>query len=151
MKILVDADATPAKALIEQVARRHAVPLVFVANHNHTLHSEYARLVVVDADNDAADYRLVSIVASGDIVITQDYGLAALMLAKEANVIHPNGWTYTNANIEEKLAQRHQAAKERRRTGRFSHIRPRKNKDDQKLIEVLTALIQDKRGKPRHD
>ena len=82
MQIFVDADACPVVAIIEKIAKDNSVPVMLLCDTNHVLSSTYSKVVVVGAGADAVDYKLISICHKGDIVVSQDYGVAAMALGK---------------------------------------------------------------------
>ena len=97
--ILVDADACPVIRLIEQIAEKYSVPCILFCDTNHVLSSDYSEVKVIGAGMDAVDFALVGACSRGDIVVSQDYGVAAMVLGKGAYCIHQNGREYTNENI----------------------------------------------------
>ena len=107
MQIFVDADACPVVAIIEKIAKENSVPVTLLCDTNHVLSSAYSEVVVVGAGADAVDYKLISICHKGDIVVSQDYGVAAMALGKGAYAIHQSGKWYTNDNIDQMLMERH--------------------------------------------
>ena len=107
MKIYVDADACPVVAIVEQIAKEYEIPVTLLCDTNHVLDSDYSEVVTVGAGADAVDFKLVSLCHKGDIVVTQDYGVAAMILGKGAYGIHQNGKWYTNENIDRMLMERH--------------------------------------------
>ena len=84
MKIYVDADACPVVAIVEQIAKEYEIPVTLLCDTNHVLYSDYSEVVTVGAGADAVDFKLVSLCHKGDIVVTQDYGVAAMILGKGA-------------------------------------------------------------------
>ena len=96
MTIYIDADACPVTRIAEEIARRHGIPVVLLCDTNHLLTSEYSAVRVVGAGPDAVDLALINLCRRGDIVITQDYGVAALALGKGAGAIHQSGMWYTD-------------------------------------------------------
>ena len=144
MKILVDADACPVVDIIERIAKARSVPVVLFCDTNHVLFSDYSTVKVVGAGADAVDFKLVNECHQGDIVVTQDYGLAAMVLAKRAAAIHQNGRWYTKDNIDRLLAERAMAKKARRATGK-NHIKgPRRRtaEDDDRFAASFAKLIE---------
>ena len=103
MQIFVDADACPVVTIIEKLAKENSVPVTLLCDTNHVLSSAYSEVVVVGAGADAVDYKLISICHKGDIVVSQDYGVAAMALGKGAYAIHQSGRWYTNDNIDQML------------------------------------------------
>ena len=88
MKIYVDADACPVVAIVEQIAKEYEIPVTLLCDTNHVLYSDYSEVMTVGAGADAVDFKLVSLCHKGDIVVTQDYGVAAMILGKGAYGIH---------------------------------------------------------------
>ena len=113
MKIYVDADACPVVAIVEQIAKEYEIPVTLLCDTNHVLYSDYSEVVTVGAGADAVDFKLVSLCHKGDIVVTQDYGVAAMILGKGAYGIHQNGKWYTNENIDRMLSERAEGDKKR--------------------------------------
>ncbi len=114
MRILIDADACPVTRIAEDVARKHGIPVILLCDTNHILNSEYSTVKTIGAGADAVDIALINLCRQGDIVITQDYGVAALALGKGARAIHQSGRRYTDENIDSLLMERHLAKKARR-------------------------------------
>jgi UPF0178 protein COPEUT_02664 len=143
MKIFVDADACPVVDIVEDIATKYNIPVTFLCDTNHVLTSDYSEVIVVGAGADAVDYKLISICHRGDIVVTQDYGVAAMALGKGAFAIHQSGKWYTNENIDQMLMERHLNKKARRASSR-NHIKgPRKRteEDDQRFAESFEKLL----------
>lgn len=143
MKIFVDADACPVVDIVEDIATKYNIPVTLLCDTNHVLTSDYSEVVVVGAGADAVDYKLISICHRGDIVVTQDYGVAAMALEKGAFAIHQSGKWYTNENIDQMLMERHLNKKARRASSR-NHIKgPRKRteEDDQRFAESFEKLL----------
>lgn len=143
MKIFVDADACPVVDIIEDIATKYNIPVTLLCDTNHVLTSDYSEVIVVGAGADAVDYKLISICHRGDIVVTQDYGVAAMALGKGAFAIHQSGKWYTNENIDQMLMERHLNKKARRASSR-NHIKgPRKrtDEDDQRFAESFEKLL----------
>ena len=143
MKIFVDADACPVIDIVEDIATKYNIPVTLLCDTNHVLTSDYSEVIVVGAGADAVDYKLISICHRGDIVVTQDYGVAAMALGKGAFAIHQSGKWYTNENIDQMLMERHLNKKARRASSR-NHIKgPRKRTevDDQRFAESFEKLL----------
>lgn len=143
MKIFVDADACPVVEIVEEIAAKYKLEVTLLCDTNHVLMSDYSEVIVVGAGADAVDYKLISICRRGDIVVTQDYGVAAMALGKGAFAIHQSGKWYTDANIDQMLMERHLNKKARRASSR-NHIKgPRKrtDEDDQRFAESFEKLI----------
>ena len=144
MRVFVDADACPVVGIIEKVARELNVPVTLLCDTNHVLSSDYSEVIVVGAGADAVDYKLISICHKGDIVVSQDYGVAAMALGKGAYAIHQSGKWYTNENIDQMLMERH-LNKKARRASRKNHLKgPRKrtSEDNERFRESFEKMIQ---------
>ena len=152
MQIFVDADACPVVDIVEKIAKEYNVPVTLLCDTNHVLSSVYSEVVVVGAGADAVDYKLISICHKGDIVISQDYGVAAMALGKGAYAIHQSGKWYTNDNIDQMLMERH-LNKKARRSSRKCHIKgPKKRteEDDERFaqsFEKMLLMAREKEGR----
>ena len=142
MKVYIDADACPVTRIAERVAQAHAVPVVLLCDTNHVLSSDISEIRVIGAGPDAVDIALINLCRRGDIVVTQDYGVAALALGKGAKAIHQSGRWYTDENIEGLLMERHMAKAARRR-GK-NHLKgpsKRTPEDDRRFEESFRRLL----------
>lgn len=139
MKIFVDADACPVVKQIETIAKKYNIPVVLLCDTNHVLISNYSQIKVIGASSDAVDFALVNMCNQGDIVITQDYGLASMVLGKKAYVLHQSGKQYTIDNIDGLLMQRHISKKSRMSNSR-NHIKGPKKRTPQDDIEFEKSL-----------
>lgn len=144
MKILVDADACPVVRIVEQQAKQREIPVVLLCDTNHVLQSDYSEIKVIGAGADAVDFALITVCSKGDIVVTQDYGVAAMALGKGAYGIHQSGKWYTNENIDMMLMERHLAKKERRSKSKHHLKGPSKRtpEDDERFTESFIKLIE---------
>jgi len=119
---------------------------------NHVLSSDYSEVIVVGAGADAVDYKLISICHKGDIVVSQDYGVAAMALGKGAYAIHQSGKWYTDDNIDQMLMERH-LSKKARRSSRKCHVKgPKKRteEDDERFaqsFEKMLLMAREKEGR----
>ena len=104
MQIFVDADACPVVGIVETIAEKYNISTTLLCDTNHVLYSDYSEVIVVGAGADAVDYKLISICHKGDVVVSQDYGVAAMALGKGAYAIHQSGKWYTNdKNVKQGL------------------------------------------------
>lgn len=143
MQIYVDADACPVVGIVEETAKKYKIPVTLLCDTNHVLYSDYSDVVVVGAGADAVDYKLISICHSGDIVVSQDYGVAAMALGKGAYAIHQSGEWYTDDNIDQMLMERH-LNKKARRSSHKNHIKgPKKRteEDNERFAQSFEKLI----------
>ena len=139
----VDADACPVVSIVEEIAEKYNIPSTLLCDTNHVLDSDYSEVIVVGAGADAVNYKLIGICHKGDIVISQDYGVAAMALAKGAYAIHQSGKWYTNENIDQMLMERH-INKKARRGSHKNHIkgqRKRTEEDDAQFAQSFEKLI----------
>ena len=143
MRILVDADACPAIRLVEKIAKAYEIPVVLLCDTNHVLESDYSEIKVIGAGMDAVDFALVGMCSQGDIVVTQDYGVAAMILGKGAYGIHQSGKWYTNENIDQMLMERHINKKARRASGKhhLKGLAKRTEVDDLRFAESFEKLV----------
>jgi hypothetical protein len=153
MKILVDADACPVKEIIERIAKEHRLPVLMFIDTSHILYSDYSEIILVSKAPDAVDFALMNRTERGDIVISQDYGVAAMALGKGAYAIHPSGKLYNDSNIDIMLMER-DIAKQYRRAGTrqggnakaagcarlTGHAKKRTAADDDRFAKALSEL-----------
>ena len=146
MKIYIDADACPVTRIAERVAKENAIPVVLLCDTNHVLSSNYSEIRVIGAGADAVDIALINICQRGDVVVTQDFGVAALALGKGAKAIHQSGRWYMDENIDGLLMERHMAKVARRKSK--NHLKgpaKRTEEDDQRFEESFRHLIETSR------
>lgn len=142
MTVYIDADACPVTRIAESVAKEYAIPVVLLCDTNHVLSSDYSEIRVIGAGADAVDIALINMCRSGDIVVSQDYGVAALALGKGAKAIDQNGRWYTDENINDLLMERHMA-KVARRSAKH-HLKgqtKRTDEDDRRFEDNFRRLI----------
>jgi len=144
MTIYIDADACPVTRIAENIARRYSLPVTLLCDTNHVLTSDYSTIKVIGASADAVDIALINLCQRGDIVITQDYGVAALALGKGARAIHQSGKWYTDENIDGLLMERHLAKKARHSSKH--HLKgpaKRTEEEDRRFAESFERMIQE--------
>jgi uncharacterized protein YaiI (UPF0178 family) len=146
MKILVDADACPVKQIIVKVAREHSIQVIMFIDTSHIINDGYSEVVTVDKARDSVDIALLNKVARGDIVVTQDYGVAAMALPKGAKVINQNGMTYSDENIDKLLFERYISQKARRSGQKTSGPRKRTKEDDIRFEAVFSRFFLQNNG-----
>ena len=143
MRVFIDADACPVVSIVENISKKYNIPVILLCDTNHVLSSVYSDVIVVGAGADAVDYKLISICHKGDIVVSQDYGVAAMALGKGAFAIHQSGKWYTNDNIDQMLMERH-LNKKARRSSYKNHIKgPKKRteEDDERFTQSFEKMI----------
>ena len=136
MRILIDADGCPVVDEAVKIAKEKKMECMILCDTSHFFEKEGARTVTVSKGPDSVDFILVNMLRQGDIVITQDYGLAAMCLAKEALVINQDGMEYNNSNIEGLLMARHTAKRIRNAGGRL--------KGPKKRTELKNVIFEEK-------
>lgn len=151
MMIYIDADACPVTRIAEEIAKRYGIPVTLLCDTNHVLISDYSTVKVISAGADAVDIALINLCQRGDIVITQDYGVAALALGKGAWAIHQSGKRFTDENIDGLLMDRH-LAKKARRSGKHHLKGPAKRteEDDKRFAESFEQMIQEAQNDQTH-
>ena len=148
--IIVDADACPVKSEIILTAEQFRVPVYMVASHDHRLQEhEGVRIAQVDRSNQSADLHIMNALVSGDILVTQDYGLACMALGKGAVVLSPRGEQYTDENIDYLMEKRHEAARKRRAGGRTKGPKAMTDEDRHTFQQKLTKVLSNEQEK--HD
>ena len=143
MRVFIDADACPVVSIVENISKKYNIPVTLLCDTNHVLTSEYSEVIVVGAGADAVDYKLISICHRGDIVVSQDYGVAAMALGKGAFAIHQSGKWYTNDNIDQMLMERHLNKKARRNSHKNYIKGPKKRteEDDERFTQSFEKMI----------
>ena len=140
--VYIDADACPVTHIAEEIARRHGIPVTILCDTNHVIYSDYSAVKHIGAGADAVDLALINLCKAGDIVITQDYGVAALALGKGALAVHQSGKCFTDDNIGGLLMDRH-LAKKARRSGKHHLKGPAKRteEDDRRFAESFEKML----------
>ena len=148
MKVLIDADACPVVDIAVSLCKQHNTQCLLLCDTAHEMTREGAQTMVFDKGSDSVDFALVQRVESGDIVVTQDYGLASMCLAKQAIVLHQDGWKYTEYNIDALLFSRHENRKLRASGGRVKGPKKRGNSQNQEFKKHLKTNFKiDPKGK----
>ncbi len=141
MKILVDADACPVKDIIIKVAKEYNIKVLMFTDVCHIISDGYSEVVTVDKAKDSVDIALANRVSKDDIVVTQDYGVAAMVLPKGAKAINQYGLIYTDDNIDKLLFERHLAQKVRRSGGRTTGPKKWSKLDENKFESNYRRLF----------
>ncbi|WP_339254683.1 YaiI/YqxD family protein [Sporosarcina sp. FSL W8-0480] len=138
--IFVDADGCPVVNETISIAKQFKLPCILICDTAHEMHRDGAETVIVSKGADAVDFVLVNRVKKGDIVVTQDYGLAAMVLAKQGHPIDQNGRRYTEENIDQLLFARHAAQKIRAAGGRLRGPKKRSKENNERFMKKLREL-----------
>ena len=142
MKIIIDGDACPGISIIEKMAKKHEISVVIYCDIHHFIQSDYSEVKVVDSGFQSVDMYVANETKQGDIIVSQDYGVAAMCLSKKAKVINPKGLIYDEKNIDRLLEERHISQKIRRGGGKTSNPKKRTEEDDLRLERNLEKLIE---------
>lgn len=144
MKILIDADGCPVVDISVRMSKEHKVDCFILCDTSHVFEKSGATTLTFSKGADSVDFALVNRVSPNDIVITQDYGLAAMCLSKNAIVINQDGMEYTADNIDALLLARHTAKKIRNSGGRLKGPQKRTAVQDEAFEAVLSRLLTDR-------
>lgn len=142
MQVLIDADACPVVDIAVSLCKKYRINCTLLCDTAHTIHRSGIQTLVFDKGSDSVDFAIANRVNAGDLVITQDYGLASMCLAKCARVLHQDGWEYTDINIQALLFQRHESRKYRASGGRTKGSAKRKAQQDDAFAHALEAVLQ---------
>ena len=142
MKLLIDADGCPVVDISVKLAGEYGVSCLLLCDTAHEIFRSGAQTLVFDKGADSVDYALVSRVIPNDLVVTQDYGLASMCLARGAQVIHQDGWAYTADNIDALLFSRHQSRKLRSAGVRMKGCKKRTHAQDEAFADFLRKILQ---------
>lgn len=146
MKLLIDADASPVKQEVIQLAEKYELKVVLVssiAHYSTDIHPDFVKIVYVEKGADQADFKIVQLAAKGDVIVTQDYGLASLLLPKGCHVVHHKGREYTAENIDQLLQSRHLSALQRKSGQRTKGPKPFTDADRQSFKRYFDAFLRD--------
>ncbi len=141
MGLFIDADACPVTDLAIEIAKSRGVEVVLVCDSSHEMRREGARTITVLKGADSADFALVNLLQKGDVVVTQDYGLAAMCLAKGARALNQSGLVYTAENMDGLLWQRHEARKQRMAGRHLRGPKKRTREEDEAFRRALERAL----------
>lgn len=142
MNVLIDADACPVVHIATSLCHTYGIPCYLLCDTSHHIESPYATTLTFDKGADSVDFALVNRIKAGDLVITQDYGVASMCLAKQAYVLHQDGWAYTPENISALLLQRYESKKLRTSGGRTKGPKKRTSQQDKAFLIAMEHIIQ---------
>ena len=141
MRVLIDADGCPVVRLAVDCAAKRSIPVTLVCDSAHLFDLPGAEIITVTKGADSADFRLVNLLKPGDVVVTQDYGLAAMALARHAHVLNQNGMIYTDENIDSLLLARHTSRKLRNAGVRMKGPSKRTKDQDEAFLATFEQLL----------
>lgn len=141
MRILIDADGCPVVNETIKVAHKFNLESIIFCDTSHNFDEKNIKVIVVSKGIDAVDFAILNNIENGDIVITQDYGLASLVLSRNSYAINQSGMVYTNENIDELLYSRYISKKMRNSGARIKGPKKRDKSQDIIFKENLEKLI----------
>ena len=144
MRILIDADGCPVIKESIKIAKKFALEAVIFCDTSHYFDEENVRTVFISKGVDAVDFAILNNLDTEDIVVTQDYGLASLVLSKNSYAINQNGMIYTKENIDELLYSRYISKKMRDSGARLKGPKKREKSQNYIFEEILKKLILEK-------
>ncbi len=140
MRILIDGDGCPVVDLTIKISRKFNIEVIIMCDTSHIFNKDGAKTMVFSKGADSVDFALINLLKKDDIVITQDYGLAAMAINKASYVINQNGLIYSNENIDRLLYSRHISKKIRKSGGRTKGPKKRTKEDDLNFERILTEI-----------
>lgn len=146
MRIIVDGDACPVKDIIIEEAIAIDIPVLIVSSYAHYTYREFPdhiQHIYVEPAAEAADFKILVLATASDIVVTQDYGLASLLLAKQSRILHHRGFEYTSNNIQSLLNNRYLNAQIRQKGGRTKGPSPLTHHEKEHFRQLLQMCIND--------
>ncbi|HLR20200.1 MAG TPA: YaiI/YqxD family protein [Staphylococcus sp.] len=153
IQVIIDGDACPVTNSVIELTEGTGIFVTVVRSFSHfstAVQPDHVKIIYVDDGPDAVDFRIVKLVHPDDIVITQDYGLASLLLNKTNIVIHHKGYQYTQQNIDTLLEQRHASAQFRKSGGRTKGPSAFTEQDvakfEAKFSSIISELLSNKEG-----
>ena len=143
MKVLIDGDGCPVIDITVSLCIKRGIKCIILCDTSHVFNKTGATTVMISKGNDTVDFALVNMADKGDIVVTQDYGLAAMCIAKQAKPISQNGMLYTNENIDGLLMSRHAAREVRMGGGRIKGQGKRTKDQNSLFLEKMIGLMEE--------
>lgn len=148
MKIYIDGDGCPVVDLTIKIAKENNIPCFIVTDTSHIFNREYAQTITVEKGADSADFKIANMINCGDIVVTQDYGLASMCLGRKALPINQNGLVFTEENIDSLLMSRYLSKKARNEGKHLKGPKKRTQTQDRDFETALTKLIAQQKDLP---
>lgn len=145
MRFLIDGDGSPVKEEVIRLGKKFQLPVLIITSVDHYTVKEYpdfVQFIYVDKGADRADYQIVKEIQPGDFLITQDYGLASLVLPKKARVFHHSGQEYLVETIDQLLMQRYIGGQMRKAGKRTKGPKPFTAHDRQIFYETMSTIIE---------
>lgn len=143
MEVFIDADGCPVTDIAVNLSKQYGVPCTILCDTAHQIQRNDAKTITVSQGADSVDFALVNLLSPGDVVVTQDYGLAAMCLSRKAIAIHQDGMIYTDENIDSLLFFRAAARKVRRGGGRLKGPARRTRDQDRAFEDAFSKLLRE--------
>ena len=143
MKIFIDADGCPVVNETISLCKEFKKECIIICDTAHQIERDGATTITVEKCADSADFRLVNMLAKGDVAVTQDYALAAMGLSRGARIINQNGLEYTDKNIDSLLMQRFVAKKVRNAGGRLKGPSKRTKEQTEAFVRTLRRILEE--------
>lgn len=143
MRLLIDGDACPDKEYIKQLAIQYQIDMLVYIDYAHILDDDYYQVIECEIGHDSVDMKIVHDASSGDLVVTQDYGLASLLLSQNVKVLHPSGMIIDLKNIDELLMSRYLSVQLRRSQKRVKGPSKRSGEMRKKFLIELEKILSD--------
>lgn len=142
--IIIDGDGCPVIRIVEKIAKERNISVVIISDENHQLYSESSEVIRVASGMDSADFKILGKCKKDDLIVTQDYGLAAMVIGKGCYCINQNGKWLNKDNIDLLLMERHLNKKNRQSKGKKQIKGPRKRtyEDDINFEKSLKSLFE---------
>lgn len=141
MRIVVDADSIPNRIEIEQIAKKYNVKCILIFDDTHEIKSDYSKCIIVSKGYQSADMVLANEVDNEDIVVSNDYGVGAIALSKNCQVIQSSGLIVTNDNIDSLMGIRHLHTKIRKQNKRRKGMKKRTDEEIKLFLTNLENLV----------
>lgn len=142
MRVLVDADACPVKNIILEESKKRNILVYMYFDNSHVYNDGYSKVIIVDKSKDSVDINIINDLKEDDIVVTQDYGLASLVISKNAKAINNNGLIFSNNNIDKLLFERFIGIKNRKAKIKTKNMKKRNQKMDNNFRTNFLKLIE---------
>lgn len=141
MRIIVDGDSCPSRDIIEKAAKELSIEMDIFCDLNHHITSDYSNVICMDSGFQSVDMAIFNHVKSEDIVVTGDFGVASMVIGKDAYAVSPKGYVFTEKNIDRLLFERHISQKIRRSGGKTKGPKKRLEEDDVRLYNSIITII----------
>lgn len=144
MRIVIDGDGCPVINMAIEAAKKYNIECIILCDTSHIINRNGAKTVTVSKGADSVDFAIVNMIDSDDIVVTQDYGLAAMCLSRKATTLNQNGLVYDDSNIDSLLFSRYTAKNIRRSGGRLKGPKKRTSEQDKAFLKSLEEILSKK-------